>query len=109
MSGIRPFQPVAERTTESRHECRRARRRPERRARRPRGIYVAEVQAQPNESTTPSSTDVLANPHVRVGQWVALAFVLFMVFTQVLFPAPVGVLVQGAINGAIFSLTALGI
>ena len=53
--------------------------------------------------------EVLSQPHLRAGQWAALGVIGFFVWTQVLFPSPVGILVQGAVNGAIFSLTALGI
>ena len=55
------------------------------------------------------ATDLLRDPHLKFGQWVALGTILFLVFVEVLFPAPVGVLVQGAIDGAIAALTAIGI
>ena len=48
-------------------------------------------------------------PYVRTGQKVALATLAFLIFTRVVFFAPPGVLIQGALNGAIFSLAALGI
>src|SRR5437763_7328729 len=52
---------------------------------------------------------VLSDPHMRRGQLVALAAFGFLVFTRVIFFAPLGVLILGAIDGAIFALTALGI
>jgi branched-chain amino acid transport system permease protein len=75
---------------------------------------VADVHVDPDEVTTERGRparigEVLRNPHARAGQWAALGLIGFLFFTQVLFPSPIGVLVQGAINGAIFSLTALGI
>ena len=51
----------------------------------------------------------LTDPHIRRGQMVALGALGFLVFTRVLFFAPLGVLILGGINGAIFALTALGI
>jgi branched-chain amino acid transport system permease protein len=74
---------------------------------------VAELHVETHE--TPTATRLrqvgerLSRPHWRAGEWAALGVIAFFVWTQVLFPAPVGILVQGAINGAIFSLTALGI
>ena len=55
------------------------------------------------------ATELLRDPHLKFGQWVALGTILFLVFVEVLFPAPVGVLLQGAIDGAIAALTAIGI
>jgi branched-chain amino acid transport system permease protein len=76
-------------------------------------VHVAELHVESHESPTLArlrqAGDRLSQPHWRAGQWAALGVIGFMVWTQVLFPAPIGVIVQGAINGAIFSLTALGI
>ena len=53
--------------------------------------------------------DLLANPHVRLGQWVAVAVLVAFFFFFRLFPAPVGVLLRGAINGSLIALTTFGI
>ena len=53
--------------------------------------------------------ELLASKHARRGQVVALGAFAFLVFTRVVFFAPLGVLILGAIDGAIFALTALGI
>src|SRR4051794_1838329 len=66
--------------------------------------------ALPEPSRTRSSFDrLLSNPHARRGQLVALGALGFLVFTRIIFFAPLGVLILGAIDGAIFSLTALGL
>jgi branched-chain amino acid transport system permease protein len=75
---------------------------------------VAELDVEHDRGGAPAEgfrrlTGALATPHARAGQWTALAVIGLFVWTQVLFPAPAGILLQGAINGAIFSLTALGI
>ena len=51
----------------------------------------------------------LKNPHVRFGQWVAVGMLLFLIFVQVLYPAPIGVLVLGGIDGAILAMLAMGL
>lgn len=53
--------------------------------------------------------DGLRNPHVRFGQWVAVGCLFLLTFVEVLYPAPIGVLVLGAIDGAILAMLAMGI
>lgn len=59
------------------------------------------------EARTPRN--FLANPDVHFGQWVAIAFLAGCWFFGVLFPAPIGVLLRGAINGTLISLITFGI
>ena len=68
-----------------------------------------ETHESPNATRLRQAGEQFSKPHWRAGQWAALGVIGFFVWTQWLFPAPIGVLLQGAINGAIFSLTALGI
>lgn len=51
----------------------------------------------------------LRNPHVRYGQLVAAGVLLLLLFVEVLYPAPIGVLVLGGIDGAILAMLAMGI
>src|SRR3954471_11541290 len=69
------------------------------------------MDAPPPEekSRARSSYEWLTNPHLRRGQVVAIGALGFLVFTRIIFFAPLGVLILGAIDGAIFSLTALGL
>lgn len=52
---------------------------------------------------------VLNDPDVRAGQTVALATLAFLVFVQVLFPAPPAVLFLGAVLGSLNALVAMGL
>ena len=55
------------------------------------------------------SKNLLRDPHVHFGQWVAVGVLALFLWCEVLYPTPIGVLVLGAIDGSILALTALGI
>src|SRR4051812_46569114 len=79
--------------------------------RRPEGGTVAatEVPTAREEPSRPSPLGWLQNPHVRFAQLVACGVLGLLLFTEVLWPAPIGVLILGAIDGSLLALLAVGL
>lgn len=75
-------------------------------------VRDAPVESEERRRSSPwmdRLNDGLRNPHVRFGQWVMAGMLLLLLFVGVLYPAPIGVLVLGAIDGAILAMLAMGI
>src|SRR5438067_12953517 len=51
----------------------------------------------------------LGSDHVRFGSLVALGAIAFLLFTQVLYPAPPAILFLGAVLGSLSALIAMGV
>ncbi|MBA3654162.1 MAG: ATP-binding cassette domain-containing protein [Actinobacteria bacterium] len=53
--------------------------------------------------------DLARNPDVRYGATIAFGALLFLVFVGIIYPAPISVLVQGAMVGSLSALLAIGL
>jgi branched-chain amino acid transport system permease protein len=72
-------------------------------------VAATEVPTAREEPSHPSPLGWLQNPHVRFAQLVACGVLGLLLFTEVLWPAPIGVLILGAIDGSLLALLAVGL
>ena len=75
----------------------------------PPEMDVSPEEPAPSGYRLPPFGKALSNQHVQFGQLVAAGVIGLFIFCRVLYPAPIGVLVLGAIDGSILALTAMGI